>query len=113
MENNENSNIVEATVHWKNKNNQSPDKVIVLTTFIDNGHLYSINNMGNKQIMLGQDKSSEFENLISVLKLVNNAEGFDRVRLDTSNYKEDETPESIRLKKTIDNSPRSKLKNKP
>lgn len=113
MENNKNSNIVEATVYWKNKNNHSTDKVIVLTTFIENGHLYSINNMNNKQIMLGQDKSSEFENLISVLKLVNNAEGFDKVNLDTSKYKEDETPESIRLKKNIDNSPRTKIKSKP
>lgn len=113
MENNNIQNIVEATVYFKQKNDHSPDKTVALVTFIDNGHLYTINNLGNKQIMLGKDKSSEFENLISVLKLVNNAEGFDKVNLDTSKYKEDETPESIRLKKNIDNSPRTKIKSKP
>lgn len=106
-------NIVEATVYWKNKNNESTDKVIVLTTFIDDGHLYSINNLGNKQIMIGKDKASEFENLISILKLTNNAQGFDKVRIDTSKYSEDETQESIRLKKIKDEPNKPKTKFRP
>lgn len=108
------SNIVEATVHWKLKNKFSNDKVVTFTTFIDNGHLYSINNLGNKQIMLAKDKSSEFENLISVLKMNTLSVGFDKVPLDTSKYMEDETPESIRLKtKKADVVNHSKIKIRP
>lgn len=113
MENNNTPNIVEATVYLKQKNDHSPDKTVALVTFIDNGHLYTINNLGNKQIMLGKDKSAEFENLVSILKIVNNATSFETTRLDTSQYKEDETQESLRLKRINTDEPKRKTKNTP
>lgn len=113
MENNVDLNIVEATVYLKNKNNHSTNQKIIFTTFIDNGHLYVINNIGNKQILLGKDKSSEFESLITALKIEHNIDGFEKVKIDASKYKEDETIESIRLKKSIDTNQRPKIKNKP
>jgi len=114
MENNNTTpNMVEATVYLKQKNDHSPDKVVAFVTFIDNGHLYSINNLGNKQIMLGKDKSAKFENLISILKVVNNATSFETTRLDTSIYKEDETQESLRLKRLNVEETKRKHKNTP
>lgn len=113
MENNNTPNMVEATVYLKQKNEHSADKVVALVTFIDNGHLYTINNLGNKQIMLGKDKSAEFENLVSILKVVNNATSFETTRLDTSQYKEDETQESLRLKRIDTDKPKRKAKHTP
>jgi hypothetical protein len=113
MENNNTPNVVEATVYLKQKNEHSPDKAVALITFIDNGHLYTINNLGNKQIMLGKDKSAEFEKLVSILKIINNATSFETTRLDTSQYKEDETQESLRLKRVNTDETKRKNKNTP
>lgn len=82
--------FVSATCHLKN------DK-IVLITFIEDDDLYVINNLGNKQILLGKDKKSEFEDLLLNLKNFHQITSSIEKVIDTNNYKE---TESVRLKKS-------------
>lgn len=115
-DNNEIDNIpnrVEATLYFKAKD--YPKEIIGLITFIDDGHLYCINNIGNKQLMLGKDRSHEFGKLIDELIRVDNLAGFRKVELNVNSYKEDPTPESIRINKLKDSvepiaKPRIKIK---
>lgn len=105
---------VEATLYFKEK--YYPKEIIGLITFIDNGHLYCINNIGNKQMMLGKDRALEFDKLIETLILSDNLAGFKKVELNVSNYKEDITQESIRisnLKDSAESITKSRIKFKP
>lgn len=86
--------FVSATCHLKN------DK-IVLITFIEDEDLYVINNLGNKHILLGKDKKSEFDDLLLNLKNFHQITSSIEKLIDTNNYKETESLESVRLKKAI------------
>ena len=94
MENKMIYKFVSATCHLKN------DKV-VLVTFIDEENLFIINNLGNKQLLLGKDKSSEFDTAIASLKEFHQITHSVEKLLDANKYKESETVESVRLKRKI------------
>jgi hypothetical protein len=86
--------FVSATCHLKN------DKV-VLVTFIEDENLFIVNNLGNKQLLLGKDKSPEFDMAISSLKEFHQVTHSVEKLLDANKYKESETAESVRLKRKI------------
>lgn len=94
MENKMDYKFVSATCHLKN------DKV-VLVTFIDEENLFIVNNLGNKQLLLGKDKAAEFDIAIESLKDFHQATHSVEKLIDANKYKESESVESVRLKRKI------------